>query len=456
MACPPSALGTLAKTREAFGDPTCTGYARPPPAEPSTKPAASPTAKVEPGMELPHTSTLSPPPPVGAHEGLTMNSMNGLGQITTPLPPFSSRPAQGLAGGRAEPLRSVQALRAVAALMVVVYHLVNAELVHGGGVSLLRGPAHFGFAGVDVFFVISGFIMATVTAGRFGSGAYAVDFLVRRAIRIYPLYWICTLAIVALLMIRPDALSTTFSDKSILHSLLLLPQEGGPLLVVGWTLTFELFFYAMTGLALAFVSERRVPLLILAWAGVLMLLQMVPTHSPWAKLLSSPLSFEFMVGALAGLYWRRLPAGMAIPAVVCGVAWMMAAGMLLIDTPGHGQSDGIRVLAFGLPSALLVTGLARMEAARQLNPGAWIVALGDASYSLYLTHLFVLSICGRAWASFGATGTVAGNAAFLVTTLLACCLTSIITYRLIEKPLMRLGDQLLRHQRRWLSIRREP
>lgn len=355
----------------------------------------------------------------------------------------------GLPGaGELRSFQTIQALRAVAALMVVIYHMVHAETVHGGGVALLGGPAHFGYAGVDVFFVISGFIMATVTTGRFGSPAGALDFLCRRAIRIFPLYWLCTLAIIALMALRPDALSSSFGDSGLIRSLLLVPQEGGPLLVVGWTLTYELFFYAMTALALAVGSASRVRAMVLGWAAVLLLLQAVPTQSPWANVLTSPLSLEFMAGALAGLYWRKLPDLLAWPAVASGIAWMVAAGLLLAEFPNHGQSHGTRVVAFGLPSTLLIIGLARMEAEGRVRPKGLLVQLGNASYSLYLTHLFVLSLFGRMWSASGHTGTTVGNAAFLATTLLACCALALFVHQLIEVPLMH------RANRAWRSMRR--
>lgn len=182
--------------------------------------------------------------------------------------------------GLARPLLGIQMLRAAAAIAVVVYHMVHAEGVHGGGVAVLGGPAHFGYAGVDVFFVISGFIMATITAGKFGRAKFAVEFLCRRAVRIVPLYWLCTLAVAAVLALHPNALSSEFENKSLIDSLLMIPQAGGPLLAVGWTLSYEIFFYAMAAIGLAIGTRSAIPKALLGWALVLLVLQAVPTHSP--------------------------------------------------------------------------------------------------------------------------------------------------------------------------------
>lgn len=325
--------------------------------------------------------------------------------------------------------------------MVVVYHLIHAEHVYGGGTTLLGGAAHFGFAGVDVFFVISGFIMAKVTAGRFGSTVVAMDFLGRRALRIFPLYWLCTAAIALALNVRPGSLDPGLAEKSILQSLLLLPQEGGPLLVVGWTLTYELFFYTATAFSLVLRSRSRVPLLILAWAALLLLMQALPAQNPWSILLTSPLAFEFIAGAIAGMYWHRLPDRQAWTAIACGLGWMIAAGILLSGHPVYGQADGIRTIAFGLPSALLVAGFARLEATGRIKPPHLAVMLGDASYSLYLTHLFVLSVSGRVWAAFGATGTNVGNATFVISTFIACCGVALLVHRFVERPITSIGNR---------------
>lgn len=345
---------------------------------------------------------------------------------------------------RLPPLQTLQALRAVSALLVVVYHLVHAEAVHGGGVTLLGGPAHFGFAGVDVFFVISGFIMAIVTSGRFGDPAEAARFLTQRAVRILPLDWLFTLAIAVILALRPAALDPSLADKSLLQSLLLIPQAGGPLLVVGWTLTFELFFYAMTALALATGTARRVPLMIGGWATLLLMLQGVTADSPWGRLFSSPLSFEFMAGVMVGLFWHRLPAALAIPALASGVAWMIISGLLLLDVPGHGQTDGIRTLAFGLPAALIVLGAVRLETEQRVRMPKPLVMLGDASYSLYLSHVFVLSLAGRLGSGLGLTGSIAGNAVFLLGTLLGCCFVALVVHRWVERPLLDAGNRMVR------------
>ncbi|MDO7931543.1 acyltransferase [Xanthomonas euvesicatoria] len=351
-------------------------------------------------------------------------------------------------GSKPRPLQSLQALRALAAVAVVIFHLINAEAVYGGELQILGGIAHLGYAGVDMFFAISGFIMVLVCSGKFGDAQGAADFLTKRAIRIYPLYWICTGAIALVLVVKPGLLDPALEEKSLLGSFLLLPQEGGPLLVVGWTLTFELFFYVMTALALAFGRERYLPVMLGGWAVVLALLQWVPAEGAWAQLFTSPLAFEFIAGAVAGLLWRRMSPKQAIGALCVSVVLVSVAAWALLQRPDFGQTQAVRTLAFAVPCALAIAAAARLERCALLPVPRWASALGDASYSLYLTHVFVLSLCGRLWSVVAPTGSLVTNAAFLATSFAACCVVALVTYRVLERPLLDIGHRWLARRQR--------
>lgn len=189
-------------------------------------------------------------------------------------------------------------------------------------------------------------------------------------------------------------------------------------------------------------SRSRISRLIAMWAIVLLILQLLPTHTPWPKLLISPSALEFMAGAVAGLHWRTLSARHAWGALTTGLIWMAGACMWLADHPFHGQTDGFRVVAFGLPSALVVAGLVRLEAEGRIKPPRIAIRLGDASYSLHLTHAFVLSLSGRAWGSLDATGTSFANAAFVFSTMATCCVTALVVHRYVERPMTSFGNRV--------------
>nr|WP_275898492.1 acyltransferase [Stenotrophomonas sp. B1-1] len=329
-------------------------------------------------------------------------------------------------------------LRGVAALMVVLFHLVNAEVVHGRGPSLLAGSlAEYGYGGVDLFFVISGFVMTTVMPGRYGSFAGALTFLARRGLRILPLYWVFTTLIVLLLLVRPTALDASHHDKSILASYLLLPQPVLPILQVGWTLIYEAFFYVMMALAIAVLPERRIPAFFAAWAIGLLAMQFIPGESPAWLVVSSPMGWEFIAGALIGIYWQRVSVRGAAGFIIAGcIGFALSYTLLQAQYVQSGHAPLARTIAFGLPSALLVLGLVRWESAgRRLSLGVFHT-IGNASYSIYLSHLFVLSVGARVWSGSGWNQEAWQHGMFILVMMVACTAGGIICYRWVEKPLL--------------------
>ena len=270
--------------------------------------------------------------------------------------------------------RSIQVLRAVAACAVAYLHC-SQNL--GAGV----GREGYGAFGVDLFFVISGFIMAQVSQGRSAAG-----FIRDRLWRIYPLWWIALLPWLLLLPRGPLV---------ILSSLSLWPIYGGnyyvPVLQVGWTLSFELLFYL--GMACAILARAWGPLCIY---GAL-LLGALTTSSATLHFVGNPLALEFLLGVVVARLPRR--PRFAVFALA-GIAAVM------ITTPGTGSARSTlldpafalwRVFQWGLPAALIVWGVLSSEAMfrRRLFDGP--VVIGDASYSIYLVHPLVAYGLDLAW-----------------------------------------------------------
>lgn len=343
---------------------------------------------------------------------------------------------------------TIQVLRAVAALMVVVFHLVTAEQVYGQGPMLLDGIARLGFAGVDLFFVISGFVMVSVTQGLYGSAKNAAMFFARRIARIYPMYWLFTSVIVAIMLVMPHTVDATFFTKSKLASYLLWPREPFPLLQVGWTLTYEMFFYLVMTIAIATISERRLPLLLVMWAIAVLVAQRFTPTSPWQAVVTSPMAWEFIAGGLIGIYWRKVP-GMAARSLVWVGALGLVAGAVLLSRMNLVEQDVMRrTLVFGAAGALLVLGLVSREGAGHVAPHRALRAVGDASYSLYLSHLFVITLLARVWARTGHTGTPAAHAVFIVTAVLLSTAVAMVCYVIVERPVVRKLESFVRPAKR--------
>lgn len=247
-----------------------------------------------------------------------------------------------------------------------------------------------GNVGVDLFFVISGFIMVYSSEAIFGTPGASGTFLRRRLLRIIPLYWAAT-AFQCYLYYRfggPPTSAPTLHN--VIASLFFLPIPGQgeqvvPILMVGWTLNFEMLFYVVFALA---VTQLRMTAVVFTTAvlGSLVILGLVAGPHLWIYLrpLTNPLILEFLMGAWIAVALR---AGFVIKP---GVAWLMiVAGLCLVYfSPSKGEQDLFRISTWGAGFALVVAAAALRR--YEISPRNIFVQLGEASYSMYLTHWFVL------------------------------------------------------------------
>jgi exopolysaccharide production protein ExoZ len=314
-------------------------------------------------------------------------------------------PQAGNRAGIDGKLEGLQALRGVAVLLVLLLHLATIEQKYGGR-RLLPDLASVGAAGVDLFFVISGFVMASIMRGGFRGFPAAARFLGRRAARIYPLYWFYTAIVLLVFLARPAWVNASQGGKFDLPaSVLLLPMDGLPVLMVGWTLVHEMYFYGVMALCLWLLPEKRFAAALLVWAVAAAAgwRFLGPDSGPWIAVWTSPLTLEFIAGALLGLFFRRPRQGFG------GAEWGMAASgaALLAGYAAFARQTGRfmlepaeRAILFGAPMACLVFFLMVREQRSRIRPPRWLVAIGDASYSIYLSHVLVLAALGRLWSAF--------------------------------------------------------
>lgn len=436
-------------------------------------------------------------------------------------------------------LPSIQILRGLAAFAVLAYHIRNSEVqmiaaAAGNEVPLVGGLFTNGYLGVDLFFVISGFIMVFVAGATPASPRAASEFLFARLTRIYPIWWFFA-AVLTVYMIAAYGF-TGLSDAGVpaigrgipqveylVKSFLLLPQTDFPVLAVGWTLIHEVHFYMVFALILLAPPLIR-PWLLAVWAGLVtagaLMGLTAPLPATFIELAAHPMTLEFILGAGAaylvtsGRRWR--------PALVTAAAvfWLMFAACY------HGAPETItltwgRVLWFGLPCVLLVYGFASLDLDERLGVlvppviGAVVMAavfqayglpypgiasarleaslialaagiavflvlaglgillsrgssglpaaltapanlarsagaaLGDWSFSLYLSHIFVLQalqrifqrlddLPGGAGALFNvaATGRL-GNLTFIIACVAGSTILAWLSYRFLELPMTR-------------------
>jgi peptidoglycan/LPS O-acetylase OafA/YrhL len=350
-------------------------------------------------------------------------------------------------------LNSVQALRGVAALLVVSTHVETA--LRENGLTAIPWPSRagglsgFGGVGVDIFFVISGFIMVYVGARYFRREGTVQDFLIRRVLRIYPLYWLVTLLLVAaasaktLLALRAgqplaQALDFDLQWHRLLGGLTLFPtyNEFGniqPIVGIGWTLSYEVFFYFVFALTLGIGFRWSV----FAVIGVFVFLIVVPLpwdNSTFGTFLKDGILLEFPAGMLIGyaaLLGSRPPRWVVATSLVLALAGYLISILFQFDYEYH-------YLHRGIPSALLVFGLVFWEIRYGLNVHRLLVWFGDASYSVYLIHTVVISylfmpVIRAAPSVQNFQVDVLGFVMFVTAALLG-----LLLYEKIEKPMQRL------------------
>jgi peptidoglycan/LPS O-acetylase OafA/YrhL len=323
-------------------------------------------------------------------------------------------------------LRGIEALRGVAALGVVAFHAIvmSGVTLDRTQTALLRNGA----AGVDIFFVISGFVMVISARRLQGQAGAAWRFAWARLRRIVPLYWLCSAAKIAMILAAPGIGKATLSAGFILASLLFLPAHDAqgrfaPVLPVAWTLSFEMLFYALFALALAL---RRSPAL---WVPpVLAAIVALRLSGLGAHDIGNPIILEFGLGTTLATLWLRgwkLPGRLAWPV-------MGTALVLLAFVPGHAL--GTRVLSWGLPACALVAATVSLESVLAPRMPKIVLGLGAASYAIYLTHGFTRNALA---AMLSAMPHAMRGAGIVVPTLiLASAAFGWFVHVAIEKPLL--------------------
>jgi exopolysaccharide production protein ExoZ len=299
-------------------------------------------------------------------------------------------------------LLNVQALRAIAALSVVFCHLGSAdglEEKYLQGRTLMRFYATPGQMGVDLFFVISGFIMTVTTWNLVTSRATSRKFFVRRVKRIYPIYWVLTAPVLAIWLFNSDLVNPGAAHASQpIQSLLLLPQAGDPFIAAGWTLVFEMYFYAVFSLVLL-APRRFIPWIVGAWATVTLVFGIffyLQWHLPVVYVVSNPMVLEFVFGIVVGyviMQRRKFP---ALPTLLLGTVALITA-MVLIGRKGDIGLDSWQRMAFaGIPCAFILAGAVGLERSKRFVAPHIMQVLGDSSYAIYLVHGLVFALAGRA------------------------------------------------------------
>lgn len=333
----------------------------------------------------------------------------------------------------------------MAALLVALFHarLIVREQIPGED-DLWPGFA-MGHAGVEYFFVLSGFLMVLIHGRDFGRPDRLGSFVAKRVLRIYPVFWIVLSGLV-LSQLALGRLDARASEPALMAAdILLLPTGAFPVLTAAWTLSHEMLFYGLFGLALFWA---RLGVLVMGlWMAATAIAGMVELGGtrlshPWSFLLS-PYNLLFGMGMAAAALFRRAGAGLALAMVCSGLCLFAVAG--LADVAGTPLPlPGRTVVPYGVGATLLVAGLARLDELGRLRLPRLLVFLGDASYSIYLVHAPLMTFIALLLVKAGVAASL-GSAAVFALLVLGGVAVGALFHVVVERPLLRLLT--LRHMR---------
>ncbi len=348
-------------------------------------------------------------------------------------------------------LTNIQGLRALAALSIVLLHAGQPDgfehrYLHVTHAIFLK-LAVTGYWGVDLFFIISGFIMAITTFGR-PQLPSSGSFFLARVIRIYPMYWIMTSIVLFLYVVRPELVPkfNAAHPPNIIASYFALPQSGEALVMVGWSLVFEMYFYTIFAAALWGGGRWTKPLL-LTWSAALVVGGIVFFEStdPWLGVVVNPLCIEFLMGIGVALLImaRKVRAPLALVALGCvGYAIEFSFGY-----PHDLYVNGWTHVFEAIPLAALVAGLVELELRGTFVFPRFMVHLGDASYSLYLSHILVLAFIGNIIVRTHLLGAAASSILVTALVIVVLHLVAVGLYRWVEQPIGKNLHRLARYRR---------
>lgn len=326
-------------------------------------------------------------------------------------------------------INSVQYLRGLAALAVVIYHASQALFTH---FSINREVfLSWGGAGVDLFFIISGFIMVYIT---YNKKVNIKDFFLKRAVRIYPIFWIYATIALAIFLINPDMMNrSSGSPTLVLPSYLLIPYtEFTNLVLVAWTLIYEIHFYLIFAFSLVLSNTYRYICtgLILSIGA---LSNFINHEFYYLNFITNPIILEFLLGMI--VYFIIFKREELLTLVSLSALLILSTALLFFN-----ELLPERVLNYGIPAFILMLIVLQMESRKIIGNQKGkcfqlLKALGDSSYSLYLSHIFCI---GAGLVLLSKLNVVNDFTYYILIFIITfgCVLWGFISYKFVENPLI--------------------
>ncbi|TCP85249.1 peptidoglycan/LPS O-acetylase OafA/YrhL [Rhizobium sp. PP-CC-2G-626] len=334
-------------------------------------------------------------------------------------------------------LNSIQAIRAIACLSVVFYHLLALSKDYAAG-AFYQPFMAIGKSGVDIFFVVSGLVMVITSYSRFGQQSSARDFAIARVARIYPPYWVLTILLTLYWLHNPGGVNADHGGVDIVASFTLLPSHSFPLVPVAWTLSYEMMFYAVFFFMMIFIPLKNLPIALLTWGTLVIIGNLARSEFEVSNLylnfFTNLYILEFIAGCFIGLAYKKGLLKTGVLPLLAAIVWFSANAILLqVNQVPDGFQGWYRFFFCSIPAALLVYGLLALETSGAWTKiPQWLVGLGNASYSLYLTHILFIHVAYRFAFKriFDSSGLL-----FLPFCVIASVIVGWVFYRIVEVPL---------------------
>lgn len=330
-------------------------------------------------------------------------------------------------------IASVQYLRALAATGVIVFHSLG-QL--GSRTGFTADWTHLGAAGVDLFFILSGFVMWITAVAR---DEHATIFIAKRITRIVPLYWLVTSVVLLIQIAKPNLMRSGSLDAA--HYLLsylfiacrhpVMQEHFWPPVIPGWTLNYEMLFYAVVAVSLTMAQRWRLPFICAAVA--LPVAVGLALHPPGvASFYTNSILLEFLFGMGIGRLFSTDLRQRGL------TSWLLVlAGTLLFFLLGKQETEASRAVTWGLPLALVVQGAVRIPVNDEGVLKRMFRIVGDASYSIYLVQFIVIPPVTAVLARFLLKDGGTWHSVAFVAAIIACSLVvGVATYYFVELPML--------------------
>ena len=337
-------------------------------------------------------------------------------------------------------INSIQFLRGFAALAVVIHHTGGYVKRYYEPTLLFKDSFSIGFAGVDLFFVISGFIIHFTSKNYLNNPSKLKEYLQKRFIRVYPIYWIITTILfvsswLIVQILHKNIFSIGYPETIITYvqTYTLFPLHFA-INPVTWTLSYEIFFYLC--FALMIISKRLwiIPALILAVSFYNIFInipEIIEVQLSYFNFIFSGYNFEFMLGYLIYQFYEKIK----LSNIISVILLIISISIIVFFGYEIGDYDSYkRVLTFGLPSGIILLSLLNLEKNEAISFPKFSLTLGDASYALYLIHFPMMLLMNKLPQILGYNLTANQEVLYSYFIIISIIFTSIYVHKWIEMP----------------------